>query len=144
MKKCLTRLVLGAFVSFLLFGFSLRHGLAVPEFEAEFKSLYYLPNHNAKAKAFADAVDRISTEMPSPRGTRMTSCNICHVEGKHKRERNDYGQALDALLDRRSHSKNKPQIQAALKKVAHLKKGGNGPTYFELIGQGRLPGEPVQ
>jgi hypothetical protein len=127
-----------------VFGFSTRHSLAVPEFEAEFKALYYMPNHNAKAKAFAEAVDRISTEMPSPRGTRMTSCNICHVAGRHKRERNDYGQALDALLDRRSHSKNKQQIQAALKKVAQMKKAGDGPTYFELMGQGKLPGEPMQ
>jgi len=144
MRKCLARLVLAVFGSLLLFGVSPRSSLAVPEFEAEFKALYYRPNHNAKAKAFADAIDRISTEMPSPRGARMTACNVCHIDGSHKRERNDYGQALDKLLDRRAHSKNKQQIQGALKKVAQMKKDGTGPTYFELIGQGKLPGEPLE
>jgi hypothetical protein len=126
-----------------VFGFSLRTGLAVPEFEAEFKALYYRPSHNAKAKAFADAVDRISTQMPTPQGPRTVACNVCHVDGRPKRERNEYGKALDALLDRRGDSKNKEKIQRALKQVSQAKKGGNGPTYFELIGQGKLPAEPL-
>jgi hypothetical protein len=126
----------------LFFGYSIRSSIAVPEFEAEFKALYYRPQHNAKARAFAEAVDRISTQQPSPSGARMAACNVCHIEGRHKRERNDYGQALDVLLDRRTDGKNKEKIRAAMQKVARMKKGGNGPTYFELIGQGRLPGQP--
>ena len=144
MRKCLWRFVLPCVMLVLFLEFSLRAGLAVPEFEAEFKVLYYRPNHNAKAKAFADAVDRVSTEMPSPAGKRMAACNVCHMEGKHKRERNDYGKALDALLDRRADSKNKEKIQRALKQVSQAKKGDNGPMYFELIGQGQLPGEPLK
>jgi hypothetical protein len=88
-------------------------------------------------------VDRISEEMPSPRGRRKSACNVCHIAGQHKRERNDFGQALDAELDRRADARNKPKIQAALKKVAKTKKNGAGPTYFELIGQGKLPGGDV-
>jgi hypothetical protein len=144
MRRYCLRLGVLTLTLFITFGFSLRTGLAVPEFEAEFKALYYRPNHNAKAKAFADAVDRISFPMPTPQGTRTVACNVCHVEGRHKRERNDYGQALDALLDRRADNKNKEKIQRALKQVAQTKKGGNGPTYFELIGQGKLPGEPLK
>jgi hypothetical protein len=144
MRKHWVRFVVASIVLVSLVGIAVRSSFAVPEFEAEFKALYYRPNHNAKAKAFADAIDAISTEMPSPRGTRVVACNVCHVDGQHKRERNDYGQALDKLLDRRAHSKNKQQIQAALKKVAAMKKEGTGPTYFELIGKGKLPGEPVE
>jgi hypothetical protein len=141
MKKLGSGLGASMAVVALVFGFGTRSSEAVPEFEAEFKALYYRPNHNAKAKAFAEAVDRISEEMPSPRGRRTVACNVCHVAGRHKRERNDFGQALDALLDRRADSRNKQKIQAALKTVAKTKKNGMGPTYFELIGQGILPGD---
>lgn len=143
MKKSSIGLVAGLTVVALVFGSGSRSSEAVPEFEAEFKALYYRPNHNAKAKAFADAVDRISEEMPSPRGRRKSACNVCHVAGQHKRERNDFGQALDAQLDRRADARNKQKIQAALKSVAKMKKNGTGPTYFELIGQGKLPGGDV-
>jgi hypothetical protein len=128
----------------MIVGISPRLSLAVPEFEAEFKALYYMPNFNAKAKAFADAVDRIAEEMPTPAGRRIASCNICHVAGQPKRQRNDYGQALDALLDRRAHARNKQKIQEALKTVAKTKKNGTGPTYFELMRLGKLPGGDVK
>jgi hypothetical protein len=74
----------------------------------------------------------------------MTACNVCHVAGQPKRQRNDYGQALDALLDRRRDARDKQKIQQALKTVTRQKKNGNGPTYFELIGQGKLPGGDTQ
>ena len=61
------------------------------------------------------------------------------MAGQPKRARNDYGQALDALLDRRRDARNKQKIQQALKTVAKMKKNGTGPTYFELMGQGKLP-----
>ena len=134
------RLAGGVVASGLLFGFGLRTGQAVPEFEAEFKAMYYKPDYNAKAKAFAAAVDAVSVEMPGPGGRRMAACNVCHVAGRPKRERNDYGQAVDALLDRRSDARNKQKIQEALKTVAKMKKNGSNVTYFELIGQGKLPG----
>jgi hypothetical protein len=143
MKKLGIGFGAGLTVVALVFGIGLRNSQAVPEFEAEFKALYYRPNHNAKAKAFADAVDRISEEMPSPRGRRKSACNVCHIAGQHKRERNDFGQALDAQLDRRADARNKQKIQAALKTVVKMKKNGTGPTYFELIGQGKLPGAEV-
>jgi hypothetical protein len=124
----------------IVLGINPREGQAVPEFEAQFKALYYMPNFNARAKAFAAAVDKISEEMPTPAGRRTVACNICHVPGRGKRERNDYGRALDTLLDRRADARNADKIQDALKTVAKLKKHGNGPTYFELMRQGKLPG----
>jgi hypothetical protein len=124
----------------LLLGFGLRTSEAVPEFEAEFKAMYYKPDYNAKAKVFAAAVDAVSVEMPGPMGRRMAACNVCHIAGRPKRERNDYGQALDALLDRRADARNKQKIQEALKTVAKTKKNGTNVTFFELIGQGKLPG----
>src|SRR5688572_13544962 len=131
MKKLGIGLGAGAAVVALLFGFGPRTSEAVPEFEAQFKALYYRPNHNAKAKAFADAVDRISEQVPSPMGRRSAACNVCHVPGQHKRERNDYGQALDAQLDRRADARNKQKIQTVLKAVAKTKKNGTEQTYFD-------------
>src|SRR5688500_6826076 len=75
MFRCSTRMVGIAAGIGLLFGLGLRSSLAVPEFEAEFKALYYRPAHNAKAKAFAEAVDKVSAEMPMPGGNRMVACN---------------------------------------------------------------------
>jgi hypothetical protein len=142
--KSLWARILGAGIGAIVLAFGVQPTHAVPEFEAEFKATYYKPTWNAKAKAFAAAVDAISEEMPGPRGPRMTACNVCHVAGQPKRQRNDYGQALDALLDRRRDARDKQKIQQALKTVTRQKKNGNGPTYFELIGQGKLPGGDTQ
>ena len=144
MRKFWIRFAASLLAIELLFGASMRTSRAVPEFEAEFKALYYMPGWNPKAKAFADAVDKISVEMPTPGGPKKVACNVCHIAGRPKRERNDYGQALDALLDRRSDAKNKAKIQEALKTVAKMKKNGSGVTYFDLIGQGKLPSGEVK
>jgi len=69
-------------------------------------------------------------------------CNVCHV-GKTKKVRNEYGKALDALLDKKADAKNKPKIQEALDTVAGMKsdpKSDSSPTFGELISKGQLPG----
>lgn len=144
MKKLWIRTACGMLAAGLLVGVSPRTSKAVPEFEAEFKAMYYMPGFNSKAKAFADAVDKVSVEMPTPAGRKRVACNVCHIDGRPKRERNDYGQALDALLDRRSDARNKTKIQEALKTVAKMKKNGAGPTYFELMREGKLPGGEIK
>lgn len=69
-------------------------------------------------------------------------CNVCHV-GKDKKDRNAYGDALDALLDKKADMKDKAKIQAALDTVAAQKSkpdDPSSPTFGELIEQGKLPG----
>jgi hypothetical protein len=69
-------------------------------------------------------------------------CNVCH-KGTKKTERNAYGDALDALLDKKADMKDTAKIRDALDKVAEMKSNPNdpnSPTFGELIRQGKLPG----
>ena len=80
-------------------------GYAIEPFKKEFESKYVKKDPSTDAeKAFAEAVSK-------------AKCNVCHV-GKTKKERNEYGKALDALLDRKTDAKNIAKIQEALDQVA--------------------------
>lgn len=102
----------------------------IEPFKKEFESKYVKKDPATDAeKAFAAAVSK-------------AKCNTCHV-GKTKKVRNEYGKALDELLDRKTDAKNIPKIQEALDKVAGMKsdpKDPNSPTFGQLIEQGKLPG----
>jgi hypothetical protein len=70
------------------------------------------------------------------------NCNVCHV-GKAKKTRNEYGKALDELLDKKTDIKDAAKIQGALEKVAGMKsdpKDPNSPTFGQRIEKGQLPG----
>jgi hypothetical protein len=109
---------------------------AVAPFKKEFDEKYVKKNPTTpEEKALAAAVAE-------------AKCNVCHV-GKSKKERNAYGEALNALLDKKADMKDKAKIQAALDTVAAQKSKAddpNSPTFGDLIKQGKLPGgeEPVQ
>ncbi len=64
-----------------------------------------------------------------------TNCNICHV-GTDKKQRNDYGKAVDKLLTRED-IKDLEKIQKALEKVEAEKSGAT--TFGALIKEGKLP-----
>jgi hypothetical protein len=84
-------------------------------------------------KAFADAV-------------KAANCNVCHAGKTNKKTRNEYGKALDGLLDKKADIKNAAKIQDVLEKVAGQKsdpKNPASPTFGELIKQGKLPGGEV-
>lgn len=102
---------------------------AVAPFKKEFEEKYVKKDPaTPEEKALAAAVAKVK-------------CNVCHV-GKKKKDRNAYGDALDALLDRKKDSKDKAKIQAALDTVAEQKSNPddpNSPTFGELIKQGKLP-----
>ncbi len=103
---------------------------AIAPFKKEFDAKYVKEDPSTPEEiAFAAAVKKVK-------------CNVCHV-GKKKKDRNAYGDALDALLDRKADMKNKAKIQEALDKVADMKSDAddpNSPTFGELIKQGKLPG----
>lgn len=72
----------------------------------------------------------------------QAKCNICHA-GVSKKDRNDYGKALDKLLDRKTDKGNAKKILSALDTVARMKsdpKDPNSPTFGDLIKAGKLPG----
>jgi hypothetical protein len=108
-----------------------------PQYLNQFKSMYIKPDGSDNDKALASAFNGLSQK-----------CLVCHVEGKSKKERNNYGKALakdivpaDATGFKGETDKSK--IDEALKKVADEHTDPNdpkSPTYGDLIKSGKLPG----
>jgi hypothetical protein len=111
------------------------------KFEIEFKNLYYKPDSkDPKEKALAAAIDKISTKIELDDKVIHNSCEICHVKGKAKKMRNEYGQKLSELLDVKKDKKNVEKIRESIKKVERMK-SSKGPTYAELLKEGKLPAQ---
>lgn len=69
-----------------------------------------------------------------------SNCNICH-QGKNRKNRNAYGQAIAKFLEK-GDEKKPDKIVAALEKAAKEKSDPNNsdsPTFGELIEKGELP-----
>ncbi|MDZ4819046.1 MAG: hypothetical protein SGJ20_08745 [Planctomycetota bacterium] len=141
MKKVFKALAICALGSLILGGWS-NSAWAIKEFETEFMDLYFKKDSkDPKQKAFAEEVIRISTETEGEDGPVLSSCNVCHVKGKAKKFHNEYGINLVELLDKKADKKDKKKIQEAIKKVGGMK-SNDGPTYDDLIKEGKLPGDP--
>lgn len=105
--------------------------LAINEFKLGFIKKYADANAPAEFKGVVEA----------------TGCNICHVRGKNKRERNEYGMALSKFLKVADFQGNNKKFQggAAEKAIADAlseaekEKSKSGATFGELIKQGKLP-----
>jgi hypothetical protein len=111
------------------------------KFEIEFKKLYYKPDSkDPKEKELAAAIDKVSTKIELDDQTIHNSCNVCHVKGKAKKLRNEYGDKLSDLLDVKKDKNNVEKIKESLTKVAAVK-SSQGPTYGELLKAGKLPVE---
>ena len=104
-----------------------RPALAIKQFQDEFKAVYVKPDSSDPAeKALATAVEG-------------AKCNVCH-KGKEKKDRNAYGEALAAILDKKEDAKNVDKIRKALETVAAQPSADGGPTFGDLIKMGKLPG----
>ena len=80
-------------------------------------------------------------------------CNVCHIDGQSKKERNAYGAALDELLDKANFGKERlekekdkatEEVAAALEKVKAAKVAKDdekSPTFADNITAGNLPAE---
>jgi mono/diheme cytochrome c family protein len=113
------------------FGAAPRQAFAVKEFFDEFKAVYVKPDSSdANEKALVAAVE-------------TAKCNVCHA-GSSKKERNAYGNALADLLDKKEDKKNAEKIRHALETVAAMPSAAGGPTFEELLKQGKLPGAAAQ
>jgi hypothetical protein len=111
------------------------------KFEEEFKKVYYKPDsEDAKEKALAAAIDKVSTKIELDDTVINNACNVCHVKGKAKKMRNEYGQKLSDLLDVKTDKTNTKKIKESIEKVSKMK-SSKGPTYGELLKAGRLPAE---
>jgi len=80
-------------------------------------------------------------------------CNVCHIDGESKKQRNPYGAALDELLDKGNFGKDRlekekdkatAEVVAALEKVKSMKVNKDdekSPTFADNISAGNLPAE---
>ena len=106
---------------------------AIKPFEVEFKKMYYKPDGDANQKKLAEAIDKITTG----EGDMKSSCAICHP-GKSKKERNDYGMAINKLL-KKADTDDAKKIADSIK-ATEGEKNAAGKTFGELIKAGMLPG----
>ena len=102
---------------------------AIKPFEAEFKKMYYKPDGDAAQKKLAAEIDKITMD--------GNSCGICHP-GKSKKERNEYGKALNKLVTKADKDDAK-KIADALKST-ESEKNAAGKSFGDLIKAGTLPG----
>jgi hypothetical protein len=93
---------------------------ARPPYKAQWDKKY-LTDGSAMAKALPDG---------------KSTCNICHVGAKDKKNRNDYGKALSKLLTK-DDVMNTQKIVESLSKVEAEKSGDK--TFGDLIKEGKLP-----
>lgn len=101
---------------------------AFPQFQKQFLAKY------------ADGTDEAYTDK-----VKEAKCFVCH-QGKKKKNRNAYGQALHAYLGKKD-KKDTEKILAALETVAGESSDPNtegAPTFGELIADGKLPGGTLE
>ncbi|MFI4876026.1 MAG: hypothetical protein ACIALR_11830, partial [Blastopirellula sp. JB062] len=129
--------VLTAAIGFcFVLSFSARQAAAVPFFWEVFEKHYVQPDaKDDKVKQFSAAAA-------------TAKCNVCHIDGKSKKERNPYGAALAESLKKdnfkkerleKERDKAEAEVIAALKAVADKKENDKAKPYGELIAAGSLP-----
>ena len=103
---------------------------AIPPFYKEFTVMYLDDNDNEDFVKEAKAA----------------KCFLCHV-GKKKTNRNEYGEQLSELLDKKKDKKDTEKIRKALETVGGMNSipdDKESPTFAVLIQEGKLPGGEVQ
>jgi len=101
---------------------------AFPDFQKQFWAKY------------ADGTDEAYTEV-----VKGAKCWVCH-QGKSKKNRNPYGEALHQYLHKRDR-KDVEKIVASLDKVAAESSdpsNPDAPTFGDLIAEGSLPGGTLE
>jgi len=78
-------------------------------------------------------------QYPKVTEAKKVKCNICHF-GKKKKNRNDYGKALEKLVGKKN-QKDIKKIKAAFKKAEKLKSSTKDKTFGDLLKDGKLPGK---
>lgn len=106
---------------------------ARPTYEKHWLEKNYDPkSKDPNVKKLADAVEKIQTKVED----KTQSCNVCHVEGKNKKERNSYGKELGKHTGK--NQKDDKKIIEAIEKTAK-EKSPAGPTWEDILKKGMLP-----
>lgn len=134
------RILLSALLALMTVGILHQPAQAIPFFWEVFNEKYVAPEPKDDAgKKFVAAAQ-------------TAKCNVCHVDGQSKKERNPYGQAMDELVDKANFGKDrlegekdaaKAELVAVLDKIAEMKVGGDdkAPTFAANMAAGNLPAE---
>lgn len=119
---------------------------AIDPFWKQFQARYIKAEPKTdEEKAFAEAA--------SEKNTDTGKCWICHVKGKNKKVRNNYGQELAKLLDKKKFSAGRlkrekeaaeKEIQEAFAKVEKMHvdpEDDKSELYGDRIAAGKVPGD---
>ncbi len=109
-----------------------------------FASPVFATNEFSKEWKLSYAGDDAPAEFVS--AVRKAGCNVCHVKGGKKEERNEYGRSLKEFLNKEDYSKEKlaanpelaKEIIAGFKKAGE-KKSADGKAFAAKIKAGELP-----
>lgn len=92
-------------------------------------------------------IEVVAKDMKGIEAIKEAKCNTCHY-GKTKKNRNDFGKALNKELNDELYKKLKGGDKAEMEKkideaikTALKEKGKDGKTFGELIESGKLPAE---
>jgi len=114
----------------LIVGLMSSPAFATGEFAKEWKGLYQT----------GDASPEFT------KAAKSAGCNVCHVKGGKKTERNEYGKAVHEFLDKEDYTKDKLKADPELVKgiIEGLKKAGekkssDGKAFAEKIKANALP-----
>ncbi|MCC9605832.1 hypothetical protein LOC68_20965 [Blastopirellula sp. JC732] len=120
----------------VVLSFSARQAAAIPFFWEVFEKQYvHKDAADDKAKMFAATAT-------------AAKCNVCHVDGQAKKERNPYGVALAETLKKdqfnkerieKERDKAEAEVLAAFEAVSGKKANDKAKTFGELIAAGELP-----
>lgn len=118
------------------FGMAASPAFAIKEFNDAWTAMYVKDSKNEGFKKLAGDA----------------KCNVCHIQGANKKERNPYGTEAAKLLKKKDFPKDrftkdaegcKKEIEAAFKKIEEMK-AKDGKTYGEKMKAGELPGGNVE
>lgn len=110
-------------------------GLWMSAFAAAFGLAMFVGNGEVQAqKNYLEVFAKTYPDLKA--AVETTKCNVCHVDGKGKKERNDYGKAVGEALGEKK-VKEESKVEAALKKAEAGTHGGK--TFGEIIKGGALP-----
>ena len=122
MKKIWLTLLSAALMSGVVLSWNAGSAQARPPYEKAFREIY--------GKDLKEPLEKVG-EKDADTG-KVSHCAVCHVAGKKKEERNEFGQALAKNIMKKEGDAKK--IKEAIEKTA-------GETKFaDLIKAGKLPG----